>query len=330
MRRCETICARKSGHQQQADEDRDQDDRDADVADQVVEQRQRHEDDLEDRREDPGEDAERVAALGHGRAQVVRQRRRGRRGRRARARASAPGDVGDRARRGGRGRWRGGAAAAGRRPSTAEPSAAGRRGGRRDEPGVPAMRGRVCRPSADHRRAGPRPGQRRQEQRGEEEAAGDGLTSADRVIAARVPGVAARDALHAHPGAAEQAVALDGLLGVARAARLEAARGRQPREERRGTPGSSGSPAVSRLCASFPGPDRADRALERVCQLAIAGLCAARLAPPPGCPSRSMRSGRASGAPPGPGGGCGSEPPRPRAACRSRCRSDPGRARSWR
>ena len=40
----------------------------------------------------------------------------------------------------------------------------------------------------------------------------------------------AREALHAKPRATDQAVPLDGLLGVAGATRLEPARGRQPRE----------------------------------------------------------------------------------------------------
>src|SRR3970040_2223090 len=54
--------------------------------------------------------------------------------------------------------------------------------------------------------------------------------SADRIVASRVPGVAAGDALHTHPAPLQQPVALDGLLRVARAGRVEATRGREPGE----------------------------------------------------------------------------------------------------
>src|SRR5689334_13930736 len=50
-----------------------------------------------------------------------------------------------------------------------------------------------------------------------------GTSSADRVVAAGMPGVASGDPLGTHPAAAEQAVLLDRLLGVARAGRLVAA-----------------------------------------------------------------------------------------------------------
>ena len=52
------------GHQQQPDDDRQRDDRDADVAEQVVEERQAHEQDLEHGRERPREEAEGVGPFG--------------------------------------------------------------------------------------------------------------------------------------------------------------------------------------------------------------------------------------------------------------------------
>lgn len=57
------------------------------------------------------------------------------------------------------------------------------------------------------------------------------MRSAHRVVAAGMPGAAPRDAAHAQPAAPEQPVALDGLLGVPRAAGLEAARRWQPCEQ---------------------------------------------------------------------------------------------------
>src|SRR5207249_11257807 len=54
---------------------------------------------------------------------------------------------------------------------------------------------------------------------------------ADRVVAAGVSRVTARDPAHPHPAAAEEAVLVDCLLGVARARRLVAAARRKPREE---------------------------------------------------------------------------------------------------
>jgi hypothetical protein len=56
--------------------------------------------------------------------------------------------------------------------------------------------------------------------------------SADRVIASGVPGMAARDALHAHPAALDQSVSVDGLFRVTRAARLVPAARGQPEERR--------------------------------------------------------------------------------------------------
>src|SRR4029078_5407769 len=54
---------------------------------------------------------------------------------------------------------------------------------------------------------------------------------ADRVIPTRVPGVTSGDPLGPHPAPLDQAVFHDGLLGVVRTRRLEAARRRKPRED---------------------------------------------------------------------------------------------------
>src|SRR5579862_1704763 len=59
---------------------------------------------------------------------------------------------------------------------------------------------------------------------------GERIGSADRVVASRVAGMAAGDALHAHETPPDQPVSLDRLLGVVGAGRLVAALGRQPRE----------------------------------------------------------------------------------------------------
>ena len=87
IRRWDTICFRNSGHQQQPDDDGQRDDRDADVVEQVVEERQAHEQDLEHRRERPREEAEGVRAELRG-AQVRMRRDGG-----GRARAWAPARV---------------------------------------------------------------------------------------------------------------------------------------------------------------------------------------------------------------------------------------------
>src|SRR5437667_2367174 len=56
------------------------------------------------------------------------------------------------------------------------------------------------------------------------------LVSTDRVVPARMPWRATSDATCSHPAAADEAVALDGLLRVAGARRLVAAAGGQPAE----------------------------------------------------------------------------------------------------
>ena len=103
MRRCETICMRKTGMISDAEDDGQQDDGDADVAGDAVEEGQADEDDLEDGREDPGQQGQRVGAIGLRRAQVrlgrlgrvgVRAWRRGRAwawARRGRRSSEAPG-----------------------------------------------------------------------------------------------------------------------------------------------------------------------------------------------------------------------------------------------
>src|SRR3954454_15258068 len=59
---------------------------------------------------------------------------------------------------------------------------------------------------------------------------GSSIRLGDRVVPARVPGVATADALGAHGGPAQQAVLADRLFGVARARGLEAAARGHPGE----------------------------------------------------------------------------------------------------
>ena len=73
IRRCDTIWRPEERDQQDADDERQQDDRDADVAGQAVEDRQAQEDRLEDRREGPGEEPDRVRARGTRRTEVLGQ-----------------------------------------------------------------------------------------------------------------------------------------------------------------------------------------------------------------------------------------------------------------
>ena len=157
--------------QDPAHDERQHDDRPADRAreaeapEEVVDRGQDDEQELEDRREQPGQQADRVrAGLGG-----LQRRVRGRRDRVAR--------------------------------------------------GVDAAAARRARGDQDHDRGdqedrpdpGP-PGGNRHAMR---------ASSANRVITARIPRMAACDPLGAHPAAAQEAVFLDGLLGVVGARRLE-------------------------------------------------------------------------------------------------------------
>lgn len=58
-----------------------------------------------------------------------------------------------------------------------------------------------------------------------------GSSSADRVVPSRMPRVTPRDPLHAHPAPLKEAITIDGLFCVARAAWLIAATRRQPEED---------------------------------------------------------------------------------------------------
>ena len=96
---------------------------------------------------------------------------------------------------------------------------------------------------------------------------GRGASLADRVISARIPRVAARDPLRAHPAALEQAVLLDRLLRVARAGRLEPATRGQPGEDDPVEPDQTRSRCASRplvLRARRPDEDPAQRPDQRV------------------------------------------------------------------
>ena len=170
------------GHQENPDDDRQQDDRDADVAGHLVEACEQDEQRLEERREDERQEGDRIrAGLRWGQGKNRRRRGRGsptrtRRG----ARASRGAGGNDQARR---------AQEEQRRKRLPEPAKTG---------------------ASRH-------------------AAGSRLSN--RVIAAGAPGMAAGNPPGPHPTTLQEAVLLDGLLGVSGAARLVATGRRQPAEQ---------------------------------------------------------------------------------------------------